>query len=322
MAAMSEFAQPVSDAPSLVLGVLTFRRNDLLAAVLPRLADQLRAAQQMGHQVRLQVVDNDPDSGARSVVEGLELGVETRYAHEPRPGLSAARNRLLTEAGEARLLACIDDDEQPGEGWLASLLQTWRESGAQAVTGPVRSEPEGEVDPWTEGTALFARPSHPTGSERPGLATNNLLLDLDFVREHGLRFDDRFGLTGGEDSRFGQALRTAGGRIVWCDEAEVSETVPAARLERRWINDRLVRFGESWVRVRGIDLKGKEALMFRGTALVKGVMKTVEGQAKVVRARRENDPRTEGHWAGERAGGIGLVRGALGINRQEYARKG
>lgn len=312
---------PDESAPFL-LAVLTFRRNELLGQALPLLADQVREAAAAGYRGALLVVDNDPDAGARELVEGSDLGVEVSYVHEPRPGLAAARNRVLAQAAEVRLLACIDDDEQPGEGWLASLLQTWRESRAQAVTGPVRSEPEGEVDPWTEGTALFARPSHPTGSERPGLATNNLLLDLDFVREHGLRFDDRFGLTGGEDSRFGQALRTAGGRIVWCDEAEVSETVPTARLERRWINDRLVRFGESWVRVRGIDLKGKEALMFRGTALVKGVMKTVEGQAKVVRARRENDPRTEGHWAGERAGGIGLVRGALGINRQEYARKG
>ncbi|MFZ2261783.1 MAG: hypothetical protein WAV52_13785, partial [Luteococcus japonicus] len=57
--------------PPVVLAVLTFRRNDLLAQALPLLAEQVRQA---GPDASLLVVDNDPAGGAREVVEGTDLG--------------------------------------------------------------------------------------------------------------------------------------------------------------------------------------------------------------------------------------------------------
>ncbi|MGO4955898.1 glycosyltransferase family 2 protein [Luteococcus sp. Sow4_B9] len=305
---------------SLVLAVLTYRRNELLAAVLPELSEQVAQAVQAGWRAELLVVDNSPEGQARSVVEAAQLPVLMRYVNETTPGLSAARNRALHEAAGARLLAFIDDDEHPGERWLLNLVDTWRETGAQAVTGPVRSDPVKPVDDWIRATGLFDRVTAGTGDVRSGTATNNLLLDMDFIRCQKVQFDPRFGLTGGEDSKFGQDLRRAGGRVVWCDEAEVSEEVPADRLEHAWIEQRLTRFGESWVRARVIDMKPRPALVFRARTMAKGLARYGRGQVGLWRAVRAGDQRAAGRAAAERAGGLGLVRGAGGLNREEYGR--
>ncbi|WP_425454326.1 glycosyltransferase family 2 protein [Luteococcus japonicus] len=52
-----------------------------------------------------------------------------RYVNETAPGLAAVRNRALDEAGNANLLAFIDDDETPAAGWLQHLVRTWRATG-------------------------------------------------------------------------------------------------------------------------------------------------------------------------------------------------
>lgn len=42
-------------------------------------------------------------------------------------------------------------------------------------------------------------------------------------------FDPAQGLTGGEDSRFFQTVRSRGGRLVWCADAVINEFIPASR---------------------------------------------------------------------------------------------
>ena len=121
--------------PAVLVAVLTYRRPDDLAAVLPLLAAEAAAATgSHARAVEVLVVDNDPDAGARAQVAGLGIpGV--RYVHEPRSGIAAARNRALDEAGSADLLVFIDDDERPHDRWLEHLLATWQRTGAHGVAG-------------------------------------------------------------------------------------------------------------------------------------------------------------------------------------------
>ncbi|MDG5711871.1 hypothetical protein N0Z45_19695, partial [Acinetobacter baumannii] len=79
--------------------------------------------------------------------------------------------------------------------------------------------------------------------------TTNLLLSGPVVRRLGLRFDERFGLSGGEDSLFTRALTGAGQRIVWCAEASVLEDVPADRATRSWVCRRALSSGNTAARV-------------------------------------------------------------------------
>ena len=80
-----------------------------------------------------------------------------RYVHEPEPGIAAARNRALDEAGPADLLVFIDDDERPVDGWLARLVETYRVDRPTAVVGPVVSEYEQQPDAWVSAGRFFDR---------------------------------------------------------------------------------------------------------------------------------------------------------------------
>lgn len=218
---------------TVVVGVATFRRPSQLRDLLP---DLIKQAADL--DARVVVVDNDPAASARDVVTAAE---RVHYVHEPRPGLASVRNRLLAEAGDADVLVFIDDDERPTAGWLAALVGVWRRTGCTAVSGPVRSVFQHPPGRLVSETGVFDRVRRPTGTQLTGAATNNLLLDLRWLRSHSLAFDPEFGESGGEDTMLTHSIIAAGGTIVWCDEAEVTETVPADRLRLGWVMRRLVR---------------------------------------------------------------------------------
>lgn len=310
-----------SPRPRLVVALATFRRTRLLAQLLPLLDEQVREAESAGWQTEILVVDNDPQESAGSVVGDASLTAPLRLVSEAEPGLAAARNRILAEAGNADLLALIDDDEQPDSQWLPALLRTMGDTGATAVTGPVESLPVRPLDDWLEGSGIFSRPHRPTGSATTGLATNNLLLDLAQLRAMNLRFDPRFGMTGGEDSMFGQTLLRRGGTIVWCDEAVVRELVPEDRLSRSWVTQRAKRFGETWVRVRTIDRPSAAAGALRLRYGMTGLARWAVGEARGLAARTRHDEGALGCAQFDSAGALGMVRGALGRAHEEYSRK-
>ena len=191
---MSDNRTTVPAAPSVVLGLATFRRPADLERILPGLIAQ---AAELEPRARVVVVDNDPDAGARDQVSH-HAGVT--YVHEPKPGIAAARNAALDAAAEADAIVFVDDDEEVTEGWLKALVGCWQTYGCQAVAGPVTTVfDDGEPEPYVRDCGVFDTVVRPTGTVVPGAATNNLLLDLAWLRAHDLRFDDRFGLSGGSD---------------------------------------------------------------------------------------------------------------------------
>ena len=56
------------------------------------------------------------------------------------------------------------------------------------------------------------------------------------------------GPAGGSDTLFTRPLVAAAGPLVWCDEAVVTDVVPAHRATRRWVLRRQLRSGNSWSR--------------------------------------------------------------------------
>lgn len=228
---------------SLVVGVPTFRRLALLDPLLPLLGRELddleRHLAGAGTRLRARVVvaDNDPARSAEPVVTAYD-DPRVCYTSEPRPGVSAVRNRLLDEAGDADVLVLIDDDETPRPGWLVALVRTHLDTGAALVAGPVVSELEPGATAYVGAGGFFERAHHrgrPTGSRLERAATNNLLVDLDVVRRRGVRFDEDFGRSGGEDTVFTGTLTRGGAAAVWCAEAVVTDHVPAERLTRDYL---------------------------------------------------------------------------------------
>jgi len=305
-----------TDALRIVLAALTFRRPDDLAALLPALADQ---AERSAEDVSILIVDNDPDGGARDQVTTFGRGV--RYHHAATPGIAAARNAALDQAGDADLLVFIDDDERPVPDWLDLLVAVYRRSRPAAVVGPVVSEYVVEPDAWVQAGRFFDRRRMPTGTETDVAATNNLLLDLAFVNAHGLRFDNRFGLSGGSDTVFTRALHAAGGRLVWCDEAVVTDVVPAARATRAWVLQRAYRTGngDAITRLAATEGAGRRTVL-RARMLGRGGVRVLGGGASMVvgMLRGRLDLRARGRRTVSR--GAGMVAGTFGSAYVEYKR--
>ena len=96
---------------------------------------------------------------------------------------------------------------------------------------------------------FFDRGRFPTGTEIPFARTGNLLLDARFLKSSGLQFDERFGLSGGEDTLLTLKLKQLGARIVWADGAPVRESVPRNRATARYILSRSFVGGNNWTRI-------------------------------------------------------------------------
>ncbi|MGY2085979.1 glycosyltransferase family 2 protein [Blastococcus sp. SYSU DS0539] len=301
--------------PRVVVAVLTYRRTGELPGLLAALTEQ---AGTVSPRAAVLLVDNDPDGSAAGTAAAW-AGV--RYVHEPRPGISAARNRALAEAAEADLLVFLDDDELPGPTWLAALVGAWTRWGCAAVAGPVPARLLGPADDWVAGSGLFDRPRHVTGARMSGAGAGNLLLDLHQVRALGLTFDERLGLTGGEDTLFTHQLVHGGGEIRWCDEAEAVESIPAARLSRAWVLQRSLRSGSSWARAE-VHLAGGAGARWRlrGVLTARAVARVGLASLSLVAAVIRRDTAARARAECTIAGYAGLVVGAFGHVRVEYAR--
>lgn len=298
------------------IAVLTYQRPVDLAELLPALVSQ---AAEVTADVDILVIDNDPAAGARRLVEQLAAGAPIRYLHEAAPGIAAARNRALDEA-TADLLVFIDDDERPTPHWLARLLAVHTAHRVQAVVGPVVSRYEIPPSRWVAAGRFFDRRRMPTLTPVTVAATNNLLLDLAWVRHNGLRFDTRFGLSGGSDSLFTRQLHERGGRMLWCDEAVVIDVVPAGRLTRDWVLRKAYRIGNASSRVLLDGTSPGRRLGLRLRLLGAGSVRVAGGSlrclAGVVTGRLGH--RARGMRTAAR--GAGMLTGSLGSVYSEYSR--
>ena len=122
---------PDGDLVSVV--VCTRDRAGQLAACLDRLRALTYAP------LEIVVVDNAPtDASTRDLVTAVAAeDPRFRYVHEPRPGLSRARNAGLA-AARGRYLAYTDDDVAVDPGWVEGLLRGFgRADGVGCVTGLV-----------------------------------------------------------------------------------------------------------------------------------------------------------------------------------------
>lgn len=306
-----------AETPSVVVAVLTYRRPALLVPLLPEIA---RQAARVRPRAEVLVVDNDPDAGARSTVVGLGLAGVT-YVHEPVPGIAAGRNAALRHAGDADVLVFIDDDETPAEDWLGTLLTAHRVLGGAAVAGPVVRLHERPPAAWVRAARVFDRRRMATGTPMQAAGSGNLLVDMRHVRRHQLSFDDRLGLAGGSDHLFTRQIRRTGGSIHWCDEAVVTESVPADRLTPRWTLRRGYRSGATEVRIELMLSSGpRERLGIRSRALARGAARVLGGLARVALGLVTRSPEHQGRGAWTAARGAGMVGVVVGRIPVEYAR--
>jgi succinoglycan biosynthesis protein ExoM len=221
--------------------ICTFRRAYLIET-LQSIAANANAAVDLC----VIVADNDTVPSARQLTEAFarQANFPVRYIHAPATNISLARNACL-DVASGDFVAFIDDDEHASPHWLDTLLQTAKDTGADAVLGPVVAVYGPEAPDWMrEGDFHSTAPVHVEGGIQTGYTCNVLM------RRHepfsSLRFDLSLGRSGGEDTEYFYRLHDLGGRIVFAPDAIVHEPVPAERARFDWLMRRRVRSGQTY----------------------------------------------------------------------------
>ena len=233
--------------PTISICVVTFRRPAGLARLLDSLA---RLKLPEGVAAEVVIVDNDPEGSAFRRPRRLQQAglLPVRWRHGARGDIAHARNLCVDDA-RGDWLALIDDDEVAHEDWLRAYWQLAGRCEADGYFGPVIPRLEVERQSWLDLPGFYTRRRWPTGSELGlhGPCTANAFLRRSLLLRH--RFDPAFGRTLGEDTECFLRARDAGARLVWCDEAMVTEFIPPGRHRPSWLVHRALEGASAWARI-------------------------------------------------------------------------
>ncbi len=220
--------------------ICTYRRPQVVEAI----QSVAKQALPPNVQVRLVIADNSAEASARDLVASLaeDFPLRLHYLHAPGANISIARNACLDYA-EAGWIAFLDDDETASPGWLANLLA--KSTCADIVFGPVQALYGDAAPGWVRSEDFHsARVVYRNGRIDTGYA-GNVLMRRSAVEAKGIRFDLRYGVSGGEDTMFFGKLAAAGLRLTEAPEALATEAVPAQRTRLQWLARRHLRSGRS-----------------------------------------------------------------------------
>lgn len=238
--------------------VCTFRRP-AVAGLLASLAKQ-----DLGGSLRFRVIvaDNDDTPSGRETVEAALAanGLDGIYLHAPARNISVARNACL-QAAKAPLVAFIDDDEIARPGWLAGLVAAMDAAKSDVVFGKVTAAYAPDAPRWMRTADLHSTPAPFRNGVIDGGYTCNVLMRRKAVG--CLRFDPKFGRSGGEDTTFFAAMRGMGATMSYTADAVVDEPVTKARSSLAWLTQRAYRSGQTYglLRLGKGESRGKVAAL-------------------------------------------------------------
>jgi succinoglycan biosynthesis protein ExoM len=229
--------------------IATYQRPEGLKRLMEGI-DRMVFTQLPSPAIKVIVVDNDPARSAQAFCEGLKSDFQwdLKYFSEPQRGISYVRNKAVVEISpDTDFVAFIDDDEVPEPDWLEQLLTVRQAEQADVVAGPALPFfPMSDVPKWVIKGRFFEPLRYPTGQPIKFAGAGNVLVRAEVLREMGKIFDERFALTGGEDSHFFMRVDRAGYKLVWADNAIVYEWIPTSRININWILRRGYRCHSSY----------------------------------------------------------------------------
>ncbi|WP_257254458.1 glycosyltransferase family A protein [Endozoicomonas sp. SESOKO3] len=232
-------------------------------------------------QLSIVVVENNlkPDKTVQSIIKKLRKRSPLNIYHilECKRGIPHARNRALKLADELNFdyLTFIDDDAFAEQDWIAQLAQAVRKHKCQVVTGPQRAIfPDGTSSLFRNAPVYHERKIN-DGQRVSWGATNNILMDVNFLSQEGLMFNNEL-INGGEDKELLLRATHSGASIYWCQQAIVSEYIADDRLNCQWALRRAFRMGATGLMIERSNKSVTKAVLtclFKGSAyLTRGVL--------------------------------------------------
>lgn len=227
-------------------------------------------------RVELLVIDNDPKSSAKPVIESLieDFPIKINYFTEENRGISNARNRLLKEAMNlgASHIALFDDDEILDPNWLVAHCDLYGQNPvASIISGPTYNYFAVDAPDYIKKNNIFkSSTTKKTGQIRTICASGNVFFPTTIMSEAGIFFDSGHVFMGGEDGDFFKRASAAGFVIVWNNEAINREIIEKDRANIKWILDRSYYNGYSGVFLKFKNEKSllKKTFFFTKTLLV------------------------------------------------------
>ncbi len=224
--------------------IATYNRAGSLALTLESLVCQDNAG-----EYEIVVVDNnstDCTEAVCGIFASEHPEVRFTYSHQPRQGLSYARNSGI-ERSNGEVMVCIDDDEKAGRGFVAGYRDFFEAYPHVSVAGG-RIVPDYEVTPPSWYSPFLERPlggkvDHgPAVKPFPGKSYpggGNIGFRREAIERVGM-FDPNLGRTGtsvmgGEEKDLIQRLRAAGEEIYYLPDAVIYHDTPASRLTREYL---------------------------------------------------------------------------------------
>jgi succinoglycan biosynthesis protein ExoM len=236
--------------PRLLVAIPTYRRPRVLNRLLRALQEQEADG---SYQVEVLVLDNDPaGSGAAPARDADRFGsrswpVEVLRVEEA--GVVAVRNIALEAAATYDALVFVDDDLLLEPDTLEVLVRCWIRGDRPALVVGNVTFVIGDPPPWWSPLVEIISQQRDRLDDGDTVESGGLglsLLDGGFLRTTGLRFDPRFGLTGGEDSRFIREAAGLGHRAVSCPSARAVDVLERDRRRTSWAAWRCLRVGNTW----------------------------------------------------------------------------
>ncbi|UTW48990.1 glycosyltransferase family 2 protein [Bacterioplanoides sp. SCSIO 12839] len=226
-----------------------------------------------GINLEVVVVDNDESAFARDLVlnQAKKMVVPVVYAQETAKNIAKARNKTIANAS-GEWLAFIDDDEVADAQWIKHLLATAEAYQADVVFGRVISLYPENTPQWVIKSGAFERPTRPDGSVVTSGGTNSTLVNKAFLDHNALKFDEAYGLTGGEDADLFHRMHELGAKLVTSNNATVSEEVAQDRLNSSYILKKCFRVGETYTRYRLLDQASSKKIRYMAENSLKGLV--------------------------------------------------
>jgi len=252
-----------------VIGIISARNPDGLAETLASLQN-LTFTAHSAPTISILVAGLEAEGPTASIAKSHG---NVTYLHEPKPGIAAARNRILDNLPDnAQLLAWIDDDTRADPEWLAELMAIRAESDAHIVLGTIEAHLPEDAPEWVRLGGFFNRRRF---TDRAPLleGVNSSLMHVQALRDSGLRFSDDSGTAGAGDAVFLRRAAKKNMPMIWTPKARTTEYIPLSRCNLGWLFGLNFRIGA---------MLGRSSWRIEG--FVMGLKRLMEGFGEIIRS--------------------------------------